>query len=79
MQRARNHVRDKQVHESVRPASCALQYRNVPGPEQDQAEDLKPEGPLSTSIPLSGKCSLCKEDVGVGVEVESCQRHDDKI
>ena len=63
MQRARDYVRDKQVSESVLPASCALEHGNVPVPEQDQAEDLEPEGPLSTSIPPSCECSLRKEGV----------------
>lgn len=79
MQRARDHVRDKQVCERVLPASCALEYWNIPAPEQDQAEDLEPEGPFSTSIPLSSEGSLCKEGVGVGVKVEPRERHNNKI
>ena len=79
MQRARHDVTDQNEAEDLLPIADMNQESSVPRPKERDESNLEPKGPLSTSRVLAVKRAFVEEYIGVGVEIEASNRHDDVV
>ena len=68
---------DQKIGQCHLPRSTPIQYASEPAPEEYNPGDFEPPCPITSSSTFGVECFLIEEDVGVGVEIEAAECHDD--
>lgn len=77
MQWACHSMAHQKVGQSLLPSSTTVQHRAEPTPEKHDSSDLESPCPTSTPRTLCVPSFMEKITVGIGVEVETGEHHDD--